>query len=460
MLWLRHKNPPQNAPHALVNQTIMDATLVQILIIFLLLVINGIFAMSEIALVSARKARLQQSAEEGQSGAMAALQLSENPNRLLSTVQIGITLVGIFSGALGGATIAQSLALLLQKIPWLANISQGLALAIVVLLTTYFSLVIGELIPKRLALNNPERIAIIVAQPMRALAWLTAPIVSLLSKSTDFGLRLLGTHPSQEPPVTEEEIKVLMEQGTQVGVFETAEQDMITGVFRLGDRYIDSVMTPRTEIEWLDLDEPFEELRQTVLNSGHTRFPVAQGTLDNVQGILLARDFLSHCLGDHPVEIKTMLQPPIFVPDSMSILKVLAMIKEAGVHVALVIDEYGGLLGMVTLYDILEAIVGEIRPEGDEEEQQAVQREDGSWLLDGLISIDEFKDIFNLREMPDEERIGYQTLGGFIMTQIGAIPTAGQHFEWQNLRFEVMDMDGRRVDKVLVSPILRNEQSV
>lgn len=430
----------------------MDETLVQLLIIFSLLLLNGAFAMSEIALVSARKARLQQSAEDGQSGANAAIQLAENPNRLLSTVQIGITLVGIFSGALGGATLAQSLAQQLQKIPSVAEASQEIALAIVVLLTTYFSLVIGELIPKRLALNNPERIAIAVAPFMRTLAWFTAPVVSLLSKSTDLGLRLLGVRPSEEPPVTEEEIKVLMEQGTQVGVFETAEQDMVTGVFRLSDRYIDSVMTPRTEIEWLDLDEPFEELRLRVLRSGHTRFPVAQGTLDNVQGVLLARDFLSHCIENAPVEIRTLLQPPLFVPDSMSVLKVLEMIKEAGVHVALVIDEYGGLLGMVTLYDILEAIVGEI-PDASDNDQQAIRREDGSWLLDGLISIDEFKDIFDLRDMPDEERIGYQTLGGFIMSQLGAIPSAGQHFEWQNLRFEVMDMDGRRVDKVLVSPI-------
>ena len=430
----------------------MDETLVQLLIIFSLLLLNGAFAMSEIALVSARKARLQQSAEDGQSGANAAIQLAENPNRLLSTVQIGITLVGIFSGALGGATLAQSLAQQLQKIPSVAEASQEIALAIVVLLTTYFSLVIGELIPKRLALNNPERIAIAVAPFMRALAWFTAPVVSLLSKSTDLGLRLLGVRPSEEPPVTEEEIKVLMEQGTQVGVFETAEQDMVTGVFRLSDRYIDSVMTPRTEIEWLDLDEPFEELRLRVLRSGHTRFPVAQGTLDNVQGVLLARDFLSHCIENAPVEIRTLLQPPLFVPDSMSVLKVLEMIKEAGVHVALVIDEYGGLLGMVTLYDILEAIVGEI-PDASDNDQQAIRREDGSWLLDGLISIDAFKDIFALRDMPAEERIGYQTLGGFIMSQLGAIPSAGQHFEWQNLRFEVMDMDGRRVDKVLVSPI-------
>jgi putative hemolysin len=427
--------------------------LIEILIIFLLLVLSGVFAMTEIALVSARKVRLQQRADEGDLAAKEALELAENPNRLLSTTQIGITLIGVLTGALGGATLSDRLALQLVRLPWLAPYASGVALAVVVILTTYFTLVIGELIPKRLGINNPEKIARSIAGPMRTLSRLAAPLVSLLSVSTDAGLRLLGIKPSDEPPVTEEEIKVLMEQGTQVGVFEEAEQDMVESVFRLGERYIDAIMTPRTEIEWLDLDEPYEELLRQVLESRHTRFPVASGGLDNVVGILQARDLLINHTGKGQANIEELMVPPIFVPDSMPALKVLEMIKSSGVHAALVIDEYGGLLGMVTLYDILTAIVGDIPSEGETDEPQVVQREDGSWLLDGLLAVDELKDLLDLPDMPEEDRVGFQTLGGFVMSQIGSIPSAGQHFDWENYRFEVMDMDGRRVDKVLVSPV-------
>jgi len=427
--------------------------LIEILIIFLLLIANGVFAMTEIALVSARKVRLQQRADEGDLAAKEALELAENPNRLLSTIQIGITLIGVLTGALGGATLAERLAIQFVKITWLAPYAGGVALAVVVILTTYFTLVIGELIPKRLAMNNPEKIALSIARPMRSLSRLAAPLVSLLSASTDAGLRLLGIKPSDEPPVTEEEIKVLMEQGTQVGVFEVAEQDMVESVFRLGERYIDAIMTPRTEIEWLDLDEPYEDLLRQVLESRHTRFPVAAGGLDNVVGILQARDLLIYHTSKGEANIEELMVPPIFVPDSMPALKVLEMIKSSGVHAALVIDEYGGLLGMVTLYDILTAIVGDIPTEGENDEPQVVQREDGSWLLDGLLAVDELKDLLDLPDMPEEDRVGFQTLGGFVMSQIGSIPSAGQHFDWENYRFEVMDMDGRRVDKVLVSPV-------
>ncbi|NMB69442.1 MAG: HlyC/CorC family transporter [Chloroflexi bacterium] len=428
-------------------------TLLEILIIFLLLILNGIFSMTELAMVSARKVRLQQRAEDGESAARHALELAENPNRLLSTIQIGITLIGVLTGALGGATLAERLSQPLSQIAWLAPYADGVSVAIVVILTTYFTLVIGELIPKRLAMNDPEKVAVSVAGPMRFLSRVASPVVALLSASTDAGLRLLGVQPSHEPPVTEEEIKVLMEQGTQVGVFEAAEQDMIESVLRLGERYIDAIMTPRTEIEWIDLDEPYEELLQQVLDSRHTRFPVASGGLDNVIGILQARDLLIAHNADGKANIEELMAPPLFVPDSMAALKVLEMIKSSGVHVALVIDEYGGLLGMVTLYDILTAIVGDIPTEGLDAEPEIVQREDGSWLLDGLLAIDEFKDLLDLDSLPEEDRVGYQTLGGFVMSQIGSIPAAGQHFEWADFRFEVMDMDGRRVDKILVTPI-------
>lgn len=429
----------------------MDNPLFEILVIFLLLLLNGVFAMSELAVVSSRKVRLQQKAEEGDISARVALDLAESPNRFLSTVQIGITLVGIMAGALGGAALASPLADLLARVDWLKPYAGGVSFAIVVLLTAYFSLVIGELIPKRLALNNPEKIAIKVARPMRFLSRITSPLVNLLSASTDLGMRLIGIAPGNEPPVTEEEIKVLMEQGTQVGVFEAAEQDMIESVFRLSNRYIDAIMTPRTEIEWLDLDETHDEILKDILSSNHSRFPAAAGNLDNVQGVLRAKDFFESLHHGRPFKIQDLLQPPLFVPDSMSSLKVLELIKEAGVHEALVLDEYGGLLGMVTLYDILKAIVGDIRGPGDDLEPQAIKREDGSWLLDGLLDIDDLKDILDLDSLPEEDRIGFQTLGGFIMSQLGSIPTSGSFFEWNGMRFEILDMDGRRVDKVLVS---------
>ncbi|MEW6649150.1 MAG: hemolysin family protein, partial [Chloroflexota bacterium] len=357
----------------------------------------------------------------------------------------------ILAGALSGATIAEWLAGLVATIPLLAPYSEGIALAVVVILLTYFTLVIGELIPKRLALNNPESVATAISRPMRLLSNLTSPLVRLLSASTELGLRILGIRPSTEPPVTEEEIKVLMEQGTQVGIFEEAEQDMVASVFRLSDRYIDAIMTPRTEIEWLDLDESPAEILAEVIRSKHSRFPAAHDNLDNVVGILPAKDFLSKMYAGQAFDIQTLLQPPLFVPDSMSALKVLEMIRAAGVHEALVLDEYGGLLGMVTLYDVLRAIVGELPGSGANGEPQIIQREDGSWLVDGLLSVDDLKELLDVEELPEEDRIGYQTVGGFIFNQLGSIPSAGQSLAWNDYRFEIIDMDGRRIDKVLVT---------
>jgi putative hemolysin len=431
----------------------MNNIFLSILIIFLLIIINGIFAMSEISLISARKVRLQQMSKDGVRSAQVALDISENPNKFLSTVQIGITLIGILSGALGGASISADLSLIFQDVSWLKPYSEILSVAIVVLLTTYFSLVIGELIPKRLGMNSPEKIASAVAMPMKAISWLTSPIVKLLSASTDIGLKILGIEKSKDPIITEEEIKILMKQGTQSGIFESAEEDMVTGIFRLGERYIDSIMTPRTEIEWIDLDEPFEVILEQVINSNHSRFPVATGELDNVQGMLLGKDLLSKSLNGATPSIPDIIQTPLFVPDSTSALKALDLIKEAGAHAALVIDEFSGVLGMVTLYDVLKSIVGSIPTAGEEEEIQIIQREDGSWLLDGLLDIDDIKELLGIETLPEEDRVGFQTLGGFMMTMLDSIPEVGQYFDVYNMRFEIVDMDGKRVDKVLVHPI-------
>lgn len=422
-------------------------------LVFLLVMLNGFLATAEIALISARKARLQAMEDEGSKGARAALKLAENPSRLLATVQIGITLVGIITGAVGGAALSDPLAKVLAQISWLAPASKTLAVALVVVTITYFSLVLGELIPKRVALSNPERIAVQMAAPMTALAWATSPIVRFLGFSTDSGLRLMGIDPKSVPAVTEEEVKVLLEQGTQEGVFEVAEQDMVEGVFRLSDRSVSALLTPRTEITWLDLDEPLETNLRKVAESTHTRFPVARGTLDNVLGILVARDLLTSRGMRQQINLHNLLRPATFVPESTPALEALELLKKNREHLILVIDEYGGMLGMVTLVDILGAIVGMISDAGEQQGPPLLRRADGSLLVDGLFQVDELKEALELDSLPEEDRVGYQTVGGLVMSQLGAIPSAGQAFEWKGWRFEVLDMDGRRVDKILVSPL-------
>lgn len=431
----------------------MSSITLEIVIILLLLVANGVFAMSEIAVVSSRKARLQQLANKGDVKAQAALELANSPNRFLSTVQIGITLIGILAGAFGGATLAKKLAVGLDQIPLVAPYSQPLSFALVVLVITYLSLVIGELVPKRLALYNPEQIAANIALPMRVLEMVTSPVVHLLSTSTELVLRALGVGPSVEPEVTEDEIRVLLQQGTEAGTFEEAEQDMVERVFRLGDRRANALMTPRPEIVWLDIENSLEQNRREMTENTHSRFPVCQGGLDNVLGILHVNDVLSRSLAGEPMDLTATLRQPLFIPESTRAFKVLELFKQTGTHIALVVDEYGVIQGVVTLNDILEAIIGDVPSLEDLEEPYAVQREDGSWLLDGMLTIDEFKEILDIAEVPEEEQGNYQTLGGFVVMHLGHIPSAADHFEWQGRRFEVMDMDGNRVDKVLVMDI-------
>ncbi len=425
----------------------------ELLVILLLILTNGIFAMSEIAVVSARKTRLQQWAEEGDAKARTALELANAPNQFLATIQIGITLIGILAGAYGGATIATGLASVMADIAWLAPYSQPLSLALVVLAITYLSLIVGELVPKRLALNNPERIAAAIAGPMRSLSRIAYPAVHLLAISTEVVLRTLGVRPSTEPPVTEEEIRTLIEQGTQAGMFEEAEQEMVERIFRLGDRRISAVMTPRTEIVWLDRSAPAEEIRETITQSVHSRFLVADGSLDNILGVVHAKDLLVHCLAAQVIDLGVTLQQPLYVPESMRALKTLELFKQSGTHIALVIDEYGGIQGLVTPSDILEAIVGDLPVAGEQLEPLAVQREDGSWLLDGMLPVDEFKELFDLGRLPGEDQGVYQTLAGFVIMQLGRIPATSDYFEWERLKIEVVDMDGNRVDKVLVTPV-------
>jgi putative hemolysin len=427
--------------------------IVELLIIVVLVLANGLFAMAEIALVSARKARIEQWANEGNGRAQIALELANNPGDFLSTVQVGITLIGILAGAFGGATIASRLAPLLRTVPVVAPYSEALSFGLVVIGITYLSLVVGELVPKQLALSHAERITVAMAPAMRLLSRVAFPIVWLLSTSTHAVLRLLRIRPSTEPLVTEAEIHALLQQGTQAGVLEPTEHDMVRAIFRLGDRRVEALMTPRPEIVWLDLEAPPEETRRQITDSAHSRFLVAYGNLDHVLGVVQAKDLLAHTLTDQPVDLHSTLEEPLYVPESMPALQVLERFKQSGTHTALVVDEYGGLQGLVTPTDILEAIVGDLPEAGESAEPSAVQREDGSWLVDGMMSVDEFKDLLQTGPLPDEEKRVYQTVAGFVMLQLGRIPAPSDHVDWGGWRFEVMDMDGRRIDKLLVTPV-------
>jgi putative hemolysin len=425
---------------------------IELVIVILLIMANGVFALSETAFVSARKVRLQQWANEGNVKAAAALELVNSPNRLLSTVQLGITLIGILAGAFGGASIAKAVAVYIDAIPWLAPYADAIALALVVLCITYLSLVIGELVPKRIALNNPERIAMFMVTPMRVLSTIASPFIQLLSLSTEGILRLIGLRPSTEPPITEEEINVLIEEGTRIGTFEAAEQDMIERIFRLGDRRVSVLMTHRPDIVWLDVNDTPQEINQVIRESAFSRFPVCDGSLDNVLGMVHVKDLFQQCITGQPFDLKAVLQEPVYVLENTSTLKVLELFKQTGAQAALVIQEYGDIEGLITLNDILEAIVGDIPSRDDLDHPQAVEREDGSWLLDGMLPIDELKDILHIRELPEEASGTYNTLAGFVLLNLGHVPKTCEHFEWDGFRFEVIDMDGRRIDKVLVQP--------
>jgi putative hemolysin len=431
----------------------MSSIALEILLILLLIVANGVFSGSEIAVVSARKIRLEQLADRGNRKARVALNLATAPNDFLSTVQIGITLIGILSGAVGGATVAQRLKPVFDGVSALQPYSETISVAIVVTIITYLSLVIGELVPKRIALNDPEQIACTVAQPMRLLSRVTAPLVHILGGSTNALLKLLGIRASDEPDITEEEIKVLIRQGAEAGMFEESEHEMVERVFRLGDRSIKAMMTPRTEIDWLDIEAPLEEHLQEVMGSNYSRFPVGRGSLDNCVGVIRGRNLLTAQLSGQLVNLEAMLQPPLYVAESTPVLNVIEQFKQTGVHIALVTDEYGGIEGLVTVNDLMEAIVGDLPSVEDQDDPLIVQREDGSWLLDGSLDIHDLKDLVEKESLPDESTGNFHTIGGFVTHFLRHIPKSGEHFEWSGLRFEVMDMDGTRVDKVLVVPI-------
>lgn len=424
----------------------------EIVLLIGLILLNGIFAMSEIALMTARKNRLQRLAEDGDSAAGIAMHLGEEPTEFLSTVQIGITAIGILNGIVGEAALAGPLAQWLHSIGLEEKASSIGATTIVVVGVTYFSIVIGELVPKRIAQFNAEGIARFMARPIALLAKLSRPFVFLLSVSTDGILKLLGKEELSSANLTEEDIHAMLAEGSNTGVIEKQEHEMVRNVFRLDDRQIASLMTPRSEFVYLDIDQPLESSLDYLINSDHSRFPVCRGGIHDLLGVITAKRLLKQRIMEESTNIIECLRPCIFVPETLTGMTLLEQFRQSGVQMVFVVDEYGEILGLITLQDVLEALVGEFKPR-DPEDVWAVQREDGSWLLDGLIPIPELKDRLGLKSVPEEHKGRYNTLSGMMMWLIGTMPRTGAVTEWEQWRFEVVDLDGNRIDKVLASPV-------
>ncbi|WP_338609480.1 hemolysin family protein [Pelagibacterium nitratireducens] len=425
--------------------------MIDIAIVAGLILLNGVFALSELAIVSASKPLLRSMAERGQPGASAAVKLAENPGRFLSTVQIGITLIGIVAGAFSGATLGGVLVRILIDTGLPGPVASALGYGGVVAIITYLSVVVGELVPKQLALRNPERVACIIARPMQILSRIAAPAVWLLDASTRLVLRMLGRSDTGEDLVTEEEIKSMVAEAAETGVIERDEKRMIAGVLRLSDRSARSIMTPRTDVEMLDFDDDFETIRAKLTQARHSRLPVSSGEFDNIIGVLVVRDYLAAQPADHAA-LRKLLRKPQIVPDTVGALDVLDLLRRADFPLALVLDEYGHFDGLVTPTDLLEAIAGVFRSDlEDGETDEAVQREDGSWLLAGSLMIDDLSDRLGLTLPAHRD---YQTLAGFVIDHLQHIPKTGEVLEAGNWRLEVVDMDGHRVDKVLASPMI------
>jgi putative hemolysin len=425
----------------------------QIAILFLLVLLNAIFTMAEMAIVSARKARLQNLAERGHEGARIALELKRDPGRFLSTMQIGITVIAILAGSFGGATLGESFATYLETIPgFIGRYAHAIAIGSVVIAISYASLIIGELVPKRIALSRPELIASRFARLMRVFSTIMAPAVWLLSTSTDIVLRVLPLKLGEQSPVTEEEINLMLREGAAAGHFHVGETTIAQMALRLGDRRISAVMTPRTKVEWLNLADSEEENKKKIAASQNSRFPVIDGDPNAVAGIIQVKDLLDAQLEGKPADLRALLRPPLYLPNTVTALRALEMLKKSGEPMALVVDEYGDFEGVVTLTDIMEALVGDIATPGEEENPPVVTRDDGSWLIDGMVPIDEVKDVIGLKHLPGEETGDFQTLGGFMMAQVNRVPRVADHFIVEGYRFEVVDMDGRRVDRVLIIP--------
>jgi len=430
----------------------MNEIIFEILFIAVLILINGIFSMTEIAVVSARRVRLAGAAAGGDDGAAAAVALQERPERFLSTVQIGITLVGVLSGAFGGALLADEISGVVSMVPLLAPYAQPIGFGVIIVIITYFSLVIGELVPKNIALNRPERIASLFSRPMNMISTITSPVVWLLSRSTALVLKVFRIQEATDAAITEDEIKAHIAHGTEIGVLEKTEQELIESVIRLDDRKVTAIMTSRLKMVWLDLDDDDEINRRKLIDSPYSRLPVCRETLDKIVGIVKSRDLLSYVLDGGDLDIEKVVKQPLFVPETITSLELLEIFRKSHTLTAVVIDEFGGVAGIVTMNDVLEAIVGDL-PTNQTSENQVVVRDDGSILLDGELLADELQEILGLSAFPEDETGSYQTLAGFVLARLEKLPVEGEKFEWGGYVFEVIDMDRRRIDKVLASRI-------
>jgi putative hemolysin len=428
---------------------------VELLILALLVVANGVLAMAETAVLSARKAKLQKLARAGNAGASKALALADQPARFLELVEFWLTLSGMIAGVLAGAQLAGEVADWLRRWPAMEGQAGWLSLVLVTFALTSFMLLFGELVPKRIAAARPERVAALLSGLVQALAWMMAPLLKLFEISTDWLVKLLRVKPRPvAETVGEEEVRALIEQGLHAGVFEAAEKEMVEGVLALDQLAVTAIMTPRPKIVFLSVDDPEEVNWRKIVTSGHSYFPVYQANRDQVIGMVAVKALWAHSAIGLPTTLKNLLLPPLFVPETQKVLQVLEQFKQTGRHIAIITDEFGAVQGLVTLIDVMEAIVGDIPERGQPTQPQAKRRDDGSWLVDATLSIGEVKTLLNLDQpLPNETDAAFQTLGGFVVTQFGRIPAAGDKFDWGDWRFEVMDMDRRRVDKVLVTQI-------
>jgi putative hemolysin len=429
----------------------MTAFFIDIAVIFMLLLCNGFLAMTEMAIVSARKARLMQWAEDGDKKALLALEVANAPTKFLSSIQVGITLIALLTGIFGGATIADDLSERIKQVPHFAPHADAIAIGVVVTILTYISLIVGELVPKRIALSAPELIAKHVAMPMSLIQKAITPFVWLLSASTETVIRVLGIRQIDDAPMTEAEIQVLVEQATEAGVFEEVEQEMVESVLRLDDKRVSSLMTPRREIEWIDINDDENAWLETALSVPHSRLIIAQESLDQVRGIVETRELIKQKLKG-VVDLQTILAQPLMVPESMTALDLIARFRNSSQELALVLDEYGGVSGIVSREDVFEAIVGDLPIAGDSPKKWQLQkREDGTWLVDGTVPIEEFKDRLEIDErLPGEGEEDYATVAGFVLYQLERVPAEGDTFEWKIFHFEVVDMDRHRIDKIIV----------
>jgi len=422
----------------------------EIAIIFLLLIANGVFAMAEIAVVSSRKARLRRLSEAGDVGARMALELAESPNRFLSTVQIGITLVGIFAGAFGGATLAEKLAVPMREVRWMAPYADKVAFGVVVAILTYFSLILGELVPKRFGLSNPEAIAIFVARPMNWLSKAAGPVVGFLSVSTEGLLRLLGFQAGKETAVSEEEVRVMMQEGVRAGVFNKVESHIVHCTLELDQLPVHEIMTPRAKVIWLNEEDPHEQVWHKIVISGHSHFPVYRGNRDHTVGVVSVKSIYANLAAGVGVALKDVMTPPLIVPESQTVLQLVETFKQTGKHIAIVTDEFGSIVGLVTLNDMMEAVLGKFPSQGERAKPCVKKRDDGTWFIDAMVEIEEVRRALPGFRVGTGDEPDYKTLAGFVLKRFGHVPREGETFTEQGYVFEVLDMDGHRVDKILV----------